>query len=203
MTPHQIAERLARITDWRWDDLRAPSRAALVSEYLRRAALWARALDCAELWAWFDVAAEIDPAVRADPTLVERVNNAIVDGGGSPFEERMAGYALHFAALPDVPDDLPNPYEPLIAAWERGGMLRRENGLVYVGGAMGVQVRTLADNYSPVPAASAEPLAMATADEQWAAHWDSTVRWTEPARDLLTAAGWFGPPRRPGDGRTQ
>ncbi|BCJ77794.1 hypothetical protein CS0771_73380 [Catellatospora sp. IY07-71] len=203
MTPEQLAARLARITNWWQDDLRAPSRAALVSEYLRRAALWARALDCPELWAWFDVAHEIDPAVRADAALVEQVNEGISKGGGSPFEKRMAEYALHFAALPDVPHDLPDPYEPLIAAWERGGSLRRENGLVYVGGTMGVPVRTLADNYSPVPVASAEPLAMATADELWAAHPGSLGRWPESARNLLTAAGWFGPPRRPGTGRIQ
>ncbi|MEV4412229.1 hypothetical protein [Catellatospora sp. NPDC049609] len=49
------------------------------------------------------------------------------------MERKLAGHALHFDALPATGLDLPEPYEPLIALWERGGRFRRENGLVYFG----------------------------------------------------------------------
>jgi hypothetical protein len=44
---------------WEPDDSRVNSHIALLREYLRRAVLWAKALDCTDEWPFFDVAAHI------------------------------------------------------------------------------------------------------------------------------------------------
>lgn len=52
--------------DWQLhdDESDVASNVDLLREYLRRAALWAKALKCTKEWPFFDVAAHIRPSVR-------------------------------------------------------------------------------------------------------------------------------------------
>ncbi|MBC3843629.1 hypothetical protein GXW82_35700 [Streptacidiphilus sp. 4-A2] len=90
-------------------------------EFLRRSSLWARELG-ADSWPFFDVAALIDPAVRAPEQAVTEVVAAIPEQ--QPVIARTCQWALHFAALADAGvalPDLPHPYAPLLHMYELGG----------------------------------------------------------------------------------
>lgn len=169
MSPEQrtraLAARFAAV-EWLDDELRAPSRAALMSEYLRRAALWAQALDNRRLWPFFDIAKLIDSSVRADAELVRAVGTDILKRGGNYLDQRSAEYALHFAALPSTGRDLPDPFEPLLELYERGGQFHQEAGLIYFS-LMGVKVGSMDDHLSPDPVAGVDTAAMDAADAVW------------------------------------
>ncbi|MEP6832318.1 MAG: hypothetical protein ABJB74_02945 [Gemmatimonas sp.] len=135
---HVMLERLLRI-DWRADDARLRSHVVLMREYLRRAAVWAKTLDCTEHWPFVDFATYVAPAVRAPQELVHELNGHL---GTKPLNALMREtcvYALHWAALRD--DDnatlvdkysLADPYEPLIRLYERGGHFYTEHGFIYI-----------------------------------------------------------------------
>ncbi|AFY83998.1 hypothetical protein [Oscillatoria acuminata] len=59
--------------NWEPDDSRTSSHVALLQEYLRRAALWAVALDCTEEWPFFDVAAHISPSFQPENRHLDRL----------------------------------------------------------------------------------------------------------------------------------
>ncbi len=116
----QLAGRLASV-DWEGDWERSRSRVKLMREFLRRSAFWAGELGSAD-WPFFDVAALVDPSVRADPQTVEHV----VAGASAhqPVVADTCAWALHFAALRDADvrlPELPDPFEPLVDMYERGG----------------------------------------------------------------------------------
>ena len=85
MTDHPsrtVLERL-RAIDWSDDSKafeHANSRALLMREYLRRAALWARAYGAERSWPFFDIAEYVDAAVQTPPevatTLAEVLERA-------------------------------------------------------------------------------------------------------------------------------
>lgn len=116
----QLAGRLASV-DWEGDWERSRSRVELMREFLRRSALWAGELG-SEDWPFFDVAALVDPSVRADPQTVEQVAAGV--SVHQPVVGDTCAWALHFAALRDADvglPKLPDPFEPLIRMYERGG----------------------------------------------------------------------------------
>ncbi len=124
----RMAGRLASV-DWDGDMERARSRVALMGEFLRRSALWADALGGSR-WPFFDVASLVDPSVRADDDLVARAR------GGTALQDAVVAdtvaWALHFAALRDagvILPELPDPFEPLVVMYERGGGFSRHTGL--------------------------------------------------------------------------
>jgi hypothetical protein len=137
---------IARIhaIDWQrggaWD--RRRSRVALMREFLRRSALWARALGCAQRWPFFDLASCFADAAAADalpelhvpqslPTLVRATLHWMLrDAARSAI-----------ASATDLPP-LPPLYEPLLRFYERGGSFRKEAGFVDVDGA-GISVRDI------------------------------------------------------------
>ena len=109
-------------------------------EYLRRAAPYA-ALQSGKPapWPWFDVAACVDPSIRADDELIEAVVSRI-EGGGFHSVRASCAAALHFAALTDAgaaPRHLANPFEPLVRVYELGGGISRDcSGLFMEFGCM-------------------------------------------------------------------
>ncbi|MEY9214292.1 hypothetical protein NI17_020535 [Thermobifida halotolerans] len=115
-----VVDRLLAV-DWtgRYDQRR--SQAALMREYLRRSALWSKHLD-AEGWPFFDIAAAVDPTVRADRATVDRLEAELPDWI-YPTVRHTCVWALHFAELrrsgTELPD-LPDPFEPLLLMYERG-----------------------------------------------------------------------------------
>ncbi|MDA0565905.1 hypothetical protein LG943_16520 [Streptomonospora sp. S1-112] len=134
-----LADRVAGFT-FRHDPARQGSQTALLEEYLRRAAHWQERVPDAGLFG--DFAAALDPAVRADPALVERVR-AAVPADQSALVRDTCLNALHFRALEAAgrrPADLPDPFEPLLLMYERGDGFHSTQGYYQVG-ASGVKKR--------------------------------------------------------------
>lgn len=65
--------------NWRADDSRIDSHVALFQEYLRRMSLWARALDCQNLWPFFDVAAEISPSIEVPEEAIAQLREHLAN----------------------------------------------------------------------------------------------------------------------------
>ncbi|MEU6119004.1 hypothetical protein ABZ840_31255 [Streptomyces sp. NPDC047117] len=121
-----MLERL-RTVDWYgdWDKANSHrrSRALLMREYLRRAALWARAYGAETEWPFFDVTEYAAPGFEPDPGLAAELEE-YVSKLGAPSTRRVCRGAVRWAALregaaePSAPAD---PYAPLLLMFERGG----------------------------------------------------------------------------------
>jgi hypothetical protein len=135
MSENPALNRLLRIK-WHenWD--RTSSSMALLAEYLRREALWVKALDYQRRqWRFYDFAAVIDPTIRADERDIEVVNQFPCTSVG----RNICTWYLHWVALEGAgkttPFNLPPLYEPLIVLFERGAMITLEHGFVDILGA--------------------------------------------------------------------
>ncbi|EOT04870.1 hypothetical protein [Streptomyces noursei] len=122
----RVLERL-RAIDWA-DDVAASdhanSRALLMREYLRRAALWARAYGAEQSWPFFDIAEHVYAEIQTPPDVAAEAEEVLA--GLAPTSlKRTCRAAIRWAALRDIrddlPADLPDPYEPLLLMYERGG----------------------------------------------------------------------------------
>ncbi|MEU4694882.1 hypothetical protein [Actinoplanes sp. NPDC023714] len=138
MTPDEavdaMAARLSTI-DWERHGDKAWSKAALLKEYFRRASLWAAAFHYDTGGPFFDIAAQVDPAIRADQQVIDALVEKIAAGRGGWNVKQLTPFLLHWAALratPGValPPDLEDPFEPLILLFERGGGFHTEHGEV-------------------------------------------------------------------------
>ncbi|MEU9120036.1 hypothetical protein AB0C96_09265 [Streptomyces sp. NPDC048506] len=125
-SPRTVLERL-RAIDWADDAAasdHANSRALLMREYLRRAALWARTYGAEQSWPFFDIAEHVDAELQTPPDVAAEVEE-ILAGLASTSLKRTCRAAIRWAALrdtrDDLPADLPDPYEPLLLMYERGG----------------------------------------------------------------------------------
>src|SRR4051812_34686615 len=99
-----MLERLQAV-DWEQHDLRTLSRMRLLQEYLRRAAQWAVAVGCESEWPFFDIARCLDPAIRADPELVHRLEDHLASNGAQWYARKIGPPSmLHWAALRSRPD---------------------------------------------------------------------------------------------------
>ncbi|MFI8993774.1 hypothetical protein [Streptomyces sp. NPDC053542] len=127
--PRGVLEEL-RTVDWYgdWDTANSHrrSRALLMREYLRRAALWARAYGAEEAWPFFDVTEHAAPGFEPPPDLAAELAE-YVSRLGTPSLRRVCRGAVRWAALRadatglrDLPE-LPDPYEPLLFMFGRGG----------------------------------------------------------------------------------
>ncbi|MCX4845080.1 hypothetical protein [Streptomyces sp. NBC_00893] len=126
--PRAVLERL-RAVDWYgdWDTAysHSRSRALLMREYLRRAALWAQAYGAEEEWPFFDVTEFVDPAFRPAPEVESELEDYVAHNVGTPSTARACRGAVRWAALRAegkvALPELPDPYEPLLLMFERGG----------------------------------------------------------------------------------
>lgn len=135
----------------------------LMKEYLRRAAWWAK-ITGASGFPFFDIAAAVEPAVRADPQVIERVVAHLTAGLHGMTVTRACVNALHFAALLDARVPLPQapgkPFEPLLLIVERGSSFRVEgSGLIDVG-MLGVRAGTVAENLQAEPCVQLDQLTL-------------------------------------------
>lgn len=135
MTPDEsvrsTAARLSAV-DWQRHGYRTWSKAALMLEYLRRTALWADAYGCDSRVPFFDLAACMNPGIRADRDVVDDVLAKVGKGGWNV--KQIAPFILHWAALRPVlgefPPGLEDPFEPLLLLFERDGGFHTENGAI-------------------------------------------------------------------------
>ena len=120
------------------DGVEADFRVSLAKEFLRRSALWAKALGHAGEWPFFDVAALAVPGVRAAPDDLAALHAAL-DGRLSSQHLRWCEWMLHWEAAQragvDRPQAPPDPYRPLLRIFERGCSVMRHHGDLLIGAA--------------------------------------------------------------------
>ena len=115
-------------------DAREGSQVALMREFLRRAALWANALDCDGDWPFFSVA---DALAQRSEAVRSRLKAHGLENFESGFKalgfraSRIAGWFVQWRAIDNLDEvrafGLPEPYEPAILIFERGGNVQVEN----------------------------------------------------------------------------
>lgn len=124
----RLATRLRGVVWNRGRDQRRRSQLRLVQEYVRRSALWTAELGRGG-WPFFDIAERIDPTVRVPESTIESTLETFSE---STYHSLWtAKWALHFAHLKDLGQadpGLPDPYEPLIVAYERGDPINYTSG---------------------------------------------------------------------------
>ncbi|MCM3266476.1 hypothetical protein M3765_21140 [Streptomyces thermoviolaceus] len=112
--------------DWDVASAHTRSRALLMREYLRRAALWAQAYGAEEDWPFFDVTERVAPSLRLTPEVEADLEDFVANKVPTPSTARVCRGAVRWAALAGedgaaAATDLPDPYEPLLLMFERGG----------------------------------------------------------------------------------
>ncbi|MEB8339387.1 hypothetical protein [Streptomyces endophyticus] len=121
---------LSRLRAINWDDWtvafdHSRSRALLMREYLRRSAQWARHYGAESVWPFFDIAEHVDASVQLPPDIASDLDAFLRGGIGPNSVERTVVGAVRWAELrrqerTDLPG-LPEPYEPLLLMYGRGG----------------------------------------------------------------------------------
>lgn len=133
----RLVERLEAVT-WLEDLSRTGSRVRLMKEYLRRSALWTQASGGSGDWPFYDIAACTARATPIEPGLLDDVIDRLGRSGAGELDRRVARFMIAFAALEERPVDLPDPYEPLLMMFERGGGFHREAGSIRIGYTTGI-----------------------------------------------------------------
>lgn len=135
-----LRDRLLAV-DWHYgvDETREETRTriALFREYLRRSAPYAVAAAVKTTsWPFFDVAARIDPTVRAPEDVLAEVAEKVPQYPAAAVRNTCL-FALHFAALRDAgeaSDQRQDPFAPLVYMYELGGMFGLDrSGLIQIG----------------------------------------------------------------------
>jgi hypothetical protein len=110
-------------------------------EYLRRMALWKNELQSGA-WPFFDVAGTLKPDIHTNiqSPKFDKHFKEIISFVWNPLMIKTCQWYLHWAILTDTgtlaQTILPEPYEPLIWMYERGGHFYTEHGFIQVlGGA--------------------------------------------------------------------
>lgn len=128
--PRAVLERI-RSVDWGGEGAafdHARSRALLMKEYLRRAALWARVYGVPGDWPFFDLAEHVGQVASLPPDVAESLDSFLRSLVAPSSVKRTLRGAVHFAssgvqgtAHRTNRSDLLSPYEPLLVMYERGG----------------------------------------------------------------------------------
>lgn len=130
-----LSRRLERVS-WRVDTSHLRSNVTLMREYLRRAALWAEELGCTEAWPFADFTDYIAPAQSPPKESFERLENKLAAVSINLWMKKTCLWALKWASLDEAVRrswaDLPDPFEPLLLFYERGGRFYQEHGYIYV-----------------------------------------------------------------------
>ncbi|GAA1603941.1 hypothetical protein [Catellatospora bangladeshensis] len=178
----RVVTRLETI-DWDGDYTRSGSRIQLMQEYLRRAALWAQALDCPNRWPFFDIAAYVDPSAHVDEGYFSQLRSRLGGAGAIHPTLNLIRYMLNFTVLEFRPPGLPDPFEPLLRVLERGGNVNRTHGIELGLVAMHPRWETYAGRAEPFRID--EPhLDMLDAD--WEARRAEDARWVAESRAMRT-----------------
>ncbi|MFG2842795.1 hypothetical protein ACGF12_06415 [Kitasatospora sp. NPDC048296] len=168
-----MMDRLAAInwTHRAGHDAHAGSRSRLMVEYLRRAALWAEVLGGPPRWPYFDIAGALAPEVRVDPATAERLEKYVeehVDGVSAVFVCRAA---VRWATLRNTPGVqlpvLPDPFEPLLLMYERGGEVLYDDSWAFNFGIRRVQIKLWREHLSAEPATAVDPATLDALDHEY------------------------------------
>ena len=136
-----LLDRLGRVdfqSDYATRKAHSGSRNRLMTEFLRRMALWVEHYQWTDSWFAFDIAEVVDARYRA-PLDVESALSELAEqrtGSFGPVPRTLDGM-VRLAAMRDDPaitlPELPDPYEPLLAFYQRGGGFVTEHGGVDTG----------------------------------------------------------------------
>ncbi len=143
------------------------SRLVLMREYLRRSALWAQVLGRMDEWPFFDIAAAADPSAQLDDESVRAVLGGLVGRGMRPHDKRFIRFMLNFTMLREWPQGLPDPFEPLLMVYERGGSFGREAGSIRIGHIDGLPERNPEMHAGRVPEPDLSAAALDRFDREW------------------------------------
>ncbi|MFI6151161.1 hypothetical protein ACIBCA_00485 [Kitasatospora sp. NPDC051170] len=153
-------DRLAHI---KWNNLQGrnahvASRARLMVEYLRRAALWAEVVGGPPRWPFFDLAGALAPEVRVASEVAEWVEGFLLANVGGIGTGVACRAALRWATLRDTPGVqlpyLPDPFEPLLLVYERGGEVIADESGAFNFGGRAVRIRPWHEHLSAEPVTS-------------------------------------------------
>lgn len=190
---------LARLTAVEWDnpageERHSKSRGILALEYLRRTALWAKALDTPTGWPFFDLAAIFDPSVDSDPVWLERLESSVGRHLGM-LTQRVVSNMFGWASLGDRPrerfPELDDPYEPMVQVFERGGEIYPGHGFIELY-AQPVPYGDIVKRVAQPPF-SIDPAALDDADERERVMVEEALA-RQAARRAERAAGQAQPP---------
>lgn len=172
--PSHSATTLARLkaVDWEPDFsvslAHARSRAKLMHEYLRRAALWAQELGGTTRWPFFDIADRLAPDVDVPAEFAEELEKLIGPRINS-WDATPSRAALRWAAMLDAAVSMPvyleDPFEPLLLMFERGGGQTIEAGFIDLGGSSVLQ-KTWQDHLSAEPVIALDRATLDALDEK-------------------------------------
>ncbi len=145
----------------------ARSRATLMHEYLRRAALWAQELGGTTRWPFYDIAGRWAPDVDVPTEVAEELEKQIGPHINS-WDAVPSRAALRWAAMLDagvsIPAHLEDPFEPILVMFERGGGQTTEAGFIDLGGSSVLQ-KTWRDHLSTEPVTVLDATTLDALDE--------------------------------------
>jgi hypothetical protein len=139
MSQAKIEQAKKRVSSINWNYgavVKEGSHILLFKEFLRRAALLVESFGTLDIpgsmWPILDFAAYIDSSLELDDDEIDSLAEELqVKGYPSWYSKRVCTYFLHWETIQDKSEvielNLPNPYEPLIILYERGGIFRRDN----------------------------------------------------------------------------
>lgn len=137
LSVEQALQRLEKI-DWSYDGYEnVAGNAYLMREYLTRAALWHTQLNIKKCDPFFDIAAAINKDTQIPSEYTDRLESA---SPRMPMMVRACYGYMRWVTLDNLgllkKYHLPDPYEPLIKLFERGGdMIMNAGGGVDINGA--------------------------------------------------------------------
>ncbi len=121
-------ERIMSI-DWKYDYSRQESNFNLFWESLRRMTKWTEFLNCREQWFFGDLASCIDPNLQIDKNKIGKLDRELKESYTYPFRKIIFINFVRWETLEEKSSlikqsNLPDPYEPVIMMFERGGNFR-------------------------------------------------------------------------------
>jgi len=135
-TVEQTFNRLIETNCW-YSQLtsRTPSHFALLYEYWRRTRLWSQAVPFDE-WKFPDIAKNINPNIRADESKLEALVEHTRKESFYFIHRFLFQHILNWAALREAGElqiysQLPDPFEPLLRLYERGGAFGKDKSGFY------------------------------------------------------------------------
>jgi hypothetical protein len=112
-------------------------------------------------WPIFDIAGALAPEVRVDPEVAAWLEEFLVTHVGGIETENVCRAAVRWATLRDTPGvrlpDLPDPFEPLILMYERGGEVIIDDSRAFNFANIRVQINLWREHLSAEPATALDP----------------------------------------------
>ena len=134
-------ERIRSIS-WESDFSRQKSQTALLHEHWRRMVKWTEFLNCREQWLFGDLASCIDSNLEIDESKIQKLKQdlELLRMYLHPFIRRVCINFVRWETLKEgsslvEQSNLPDPYEPIILMFERGGIFYTESGYFDLSGA--------------------------------------------------------------------